>query len=482
MLFTPLVIFLLQAALSLALPIINRQLDEVIRSPVKTRQDGGSQPKKVFAHMMVGNVYSYTVEDWKEDILLAHGASIDAFALNVGSDSWQPSRVADAYEAAKQLHQEDPSVDFKLFLSFDMAVLPGNSPKDAELLRKYITDFYDHPQQFKYQGKSFASTFAGQDSTFGAGSAEEGWKREFRNKLPPIHFVPAFFTDPNRMAAFEATNGYFDWDGGWPVAATKNPNRSGLIAGIIDSVKETLGSIDPDKRFIDALIATPEPKTYMACASPWFYTHYGPDTFNKNWVFKSDSHLYAKRWETLIENRDSVDLVEIVTWNDFGESSYIGKIKGDQPNSQAWVNGFSHLAWLDQTEYYAKAFKTGTFPEIDKDQLFITARPHPKNADAPDPVGKPDGFDLMEDNMYTLVFAKAPAKVTLSTSDSNKKSFQVEAGVTKLEIPLVVGGHIKATLTRDGDPPLEVVGEGFEYTNNPETYNYNAFVAGAKSS
>lgn len=36
------------------------------------------------------------------------------------------------------------------------------------------------------------------------------------------------------------------------------------------------------------------------------------------------------------------DILEIVTWNDFGESHYIGPIHGAQPNSEAWVDGFDH--------------------------------------------------------------------------------------------------------------------------------------------
>ena len=55
-----------------------------------------------------------------------------------------------------------------------------------------------------------------------------------------------------------------------------------------------------------------------------------------------DYQGYNSRWETLIANRDSVDIVEIVTWNDYGESHYIGPIHGAQPNSQAWVDGFDH--------------------------------------------------------------------------------------------------------------------------------------------
>lgn len=40
------------------------------------------------------------------------------------------------------------------------------------------------------------------------------------------------------------------------------------------------------------------------------------------------------------------DMVEIITWNDYGESHYIGPIKGAQPMSNAWVDGFDHTGTL----------------------------------------------------------------------------------------------------------------------------------------
>ena len=52
--------------------------------------------KYVVAHHMVGNTYPYTLSDWADDIAQAHAAGIDGFALNMGSDEWQPARVADA--------------------------------------------------------------------------------------------------------------------------------------------------------------------------------------------------------------------------------------------------------------------------------------------------------------------------------------------------------------------------------------------------
>jgi len=45
---------------------------------------------------MVGNTFPYKPQDWADDIALAHASGIDGFALNMGTDDWQPARVADA--------------------------------------------------------------------------------------------------------------------------------------------------------------------------------------------------------------------------------------------------------------------------------------------------------------------------------------------------------------------------------------------------
>ena len=130
-------------------------------------------------------------------------------------------------------------------------------------------------------------------------------------------------------------------------------------------------------------------------------------------IFLSDQHLYSKRWESLVETRDTIDVVQVLTWNDYGESHYVGPIKGSQPNSQAWTDGMNHTgvyffvlfrktmqlniikAWLGLTQYYATAFKTGSYPTIEKDQIYMWSRPHSSSAQAPDPVGQPDNFQLV---------------------------------------------------------------------------------------
>jgi glucan endo-1,3-alpha-glucosidase len=72
-----------------------------------------SNPKYVWAHQIIGNTYPYTYNTWVSDITLAKQSGIDGFVLNLGRDSWQPARVADAYRAAEEQ-------GFKMMLSFDM--------------------------------------------------------------------------------------------------------------------------------------------------------------------------------------------------------------------------------------------------------------------------------------------------------------------------------------------------------------------------
>lgn len=64
---------------------------------------------------MVGNTAPYTLDDWKTDIELASANGIDAFALNIGMDSYMEQQVKNAYDAAAA-----SNTGFKLFISFDM--------------------------------------------------------------------------------------------------------------------------------------------------------------------------------------------------------------------------------------------------------------------------------------------------------------------------------------------------------------------------
>ncbi|KAG6890649.1 hypothetical protein C0995_006625 [Termitomyces sp. Mi166 len=445
---------------------------------------------------MVGNTYPYTLEDWSDDIILAHGSGIDGFALNMGRDEWQPDRVSDVS-------------------------MPCETSADAQTLRNLVLKFIPHPNYMQVNCQSLVSTFAGESCTFGRESASDGWNSEFvghPDLQGKIRFVPSFFIDPSTFGSFSSVmDGDFNWNSGWPIQVTTDfvrklvsntPVKNALsllatassnkIVSAVDlslslvqnALGQIIGSPESDVRHVQNLAALSgsissrdamSKPTYMAAVSPWFFTHYGADLYNKNFIYYSDQHLYSKRWESLIANRDQVDIVQILTWNDYGESHYIGPIKGAQPNSQAWVDGMDHTGWLDLTCYYATAFKTGSFPSIEKDEIFMWSRTHPTHATAPDPVGQPTNFELFEDVVWAVVMVTAPSTVVLSTSSQNSKIFHVPAGLTKLSIPISAGDGMKGIILRDGITTVALDPSNFTFEKNPEVYNFNAFVASASA-
>ncbi|KZS88511.1 hypothetical protein SISNIDRAFT_490103 [Sistotremastrum niveocremeum HHB9708] len=448
-----------------------------VSSSTSSAAPTATNTKYVFAHHMVGNTYPYTVANWKADIQQAYASGIDGFALNMGVDSWQPARVADAYTAAQQ-----SGSPFYLFISFDMTSLSCASPADGANLRSFITTYANHPNQFKYSTfgtpKPFASTFSGENCQFGQGSYQNGWQTQFYNPLvanggPGVYFVPSFFVDPSTLGSQTFTNGSFAWNAGWPIQLTANSLSSNTDSARA-SLATQVGDLSQDQAYFQTLSGTG--KSYLAAVSPWFFTHYSPQTYNKNWIYLADDHLYARRWESIMSARSQIPFVEIITWNDYGESHYVGPIEGAQPNSQAWVNGFDHQGWLVLTKYYAQAFKTGSYPAVTKDQAIIWARPHPRDATSGDSVARPTSYQLVTDAFWAVVLCSAPSTVTLSTSSTTSQTFQVPAGLSKLNMTLIAGNTMRAVITRGGVTVADTGANSFSFNPNPPSYNFNAYV------
>lgn len=57
----------------------------------------------------------------------------------------------------------------------------------------------------------------------------------------------------------------------------------------------------------------------------------------------------------------------------------------------------------------------------------------------------------------------------------------VPAGLTQLSLPLSAGDTMSATLSRNGQTIITLKPQNFTFNGQPQTYNYNAFVAMAKS-
>ncbi|KAJ9093587.1 hypothetical protein QFC20_007097 [Naganishia adeliensis] len=405
-----------------------------------------SREKKVWAHHIVGNTYPYTKDDWRRDIQLAQASGIDGFALNFGLDYWQPARIADAYAVAAELGST-----FKLFLSPDMDVIECVSANNLGLIQNYISSYSNHSAAARYGGKTLLSSFAGQNCRFGQSSMNAGWQLAMGGHRDSTYFIPAWTQDPSQFGGYDM-DGFVNWDAGWP----KSTGDIDLTAD-----KAAMSAIGSSRRLV-------------AAVSPIFFTHFSW----KNWLYRSDDFMMSQKLEQLLCIRNQLDQIEIISWNDYGEAHYVRDIGGDQPpESKLYTLGIPHTDILPLIKYYATAWKTGAYPKITKDQVFVMARPHPAMATATgDSIGAPTGRDRTQDNFYAQVHLTAPAVVYLKT-DSQSTTFNGVAGVNRFEAPLEIGSGVEVLVGRNGQSVASVAIPDYTFTANPARYNFNYYIA-----
>ncbi|MFG2328032.1 glycoside hydrolase family 71 protein [Streptomyces sp. NPDC048604] len=144
-------------------------------------------------------------------------------------------------------------------------------------------------------------------------------------------------------------------------------------------------------------------------------------------------------WGEAIDN--GADWVQLTTWNDYSEGTHF---------APSVHNGH---AYLDLTSYYLTRFKTGDWPRIERDTLYLTSRV--QFAAARPPAGAQskvieprDGSAAPRDTVEVLGFLTAPATVRTFTG-GEKASHEAPAGVSARLLPLR-SGTSGATVVRDG--------------------------------
>ena len=111
--------------------------------------------------------------------------------------------------------------------------------------------------------------------------------------------------------------------------------------------------------------------------SPWFYTNLP----GKNWLWRGDD-LWHERWQQVIDIKPT--LVEILTWNDYGESHYVGPLPPAEIANQSMPAGswyadyMPHDAWLNDLPYYIAQYKGQPMP--DQSHVTIWYRLNPAGA------------------------------------------------------------------------------------------------------
>ncbi|RDW92917.1 uncharacterized protein DSM5745_00239 [Aspergillus mulundensis] len=430
---------------------------------------GHASAGAVFAHFMVGNANNYTLADWQTDIRLAVEAKLDAFALNIayGDDS-----IADSVSLAFQAAQGS---GLSLFFSFDYAGGTGPWPKDVVI--SYGTQYFNNAAYYKYNGQPFVSTFEG------PGQAAD-WTEI---KLTTGCFFVPDWSSLGAKAALEAgggdvVDGLFNW-AAWPWGT-----RS------IDTYTD--GSY---YNYMDKNISSPDPGTglpYMMAVSPWFYTNL--PGYNKNWCWKGDD-LWYERWMEVIYTLP--EFVEIISWNDYGESHYIGPLYeyayeapmgiGKAPIN--YVQGMPHDGWRKFLPWVIESYKNG-MPSITQEGLVGWYRTSPgQSCGTGDTTGNTasqlqvefEPYEVMEDKIFYTALLASDATVTVSiggAAQTGSWTWTPDGGIGLYHgsVPFNGVGDVVITLSRGGAVIAEISG-GPAISNTCTTglSNWNAWVGEA---
>ncbi|KAJ5949348.1 hypothetical protein N7454_000932 [Penicillium verhagenii] len=412
----------------------------------------------VFAHFMIGIVSDRSSSSaFDDDMQRAKSLGIDAFALNIGVDSYTDQQLELAYESAA-------NNDMKVFISFDFNW--WNIGQASQIGQK-IAQYASKPAQLMVDDKVFVSSFSGDGLNVAALRAAAG---------RPIFFAPNFH--PSYGTDISPVDGLLNWMA-WPNNGKNKAPDPGSNVSVADG----------DSVYVNALGG----KAYVAPVSPWFSTHFGPEvSYSKNWVFPSDL-LWYNRWNQVLNLGPR--FIEIVTWNDYGESHYIGPLKSPHTDDGAsrWVNDMPHDGWLEISKPFIAAFKNGASSPnqyITADQLVYWYRPAPRstNCDATDTcmvpanngsgnyfIGRPDGWQSMQDSVFVVTLLQSPASVQVNSGGSVYQ-YNAPAGAYAQAVPMNVG--VQAfSVSRNGQSILS--GTSLKPIINGcvcGLYNFNAYV------
>jgi glycosyl hydrolase family 71 len=303
---------------------------------------------------------------------------------------------------------------FKIMVMPDISALQGNSSAVVQI----IASVANSPTAYRLSDGRLVS------SAFDAGLNSAAWWTSVLSQLNAkginVAFVPVFLSWQGSVEAFAPISyGIGDW--GTATAAS---------AGVMQA--------DPD------VIHSAYGKIFMMPIDP---QQYRPKNF-AYWE-AGNSAAFRNAWMSAI-NGDS-DWVQLVTWNDFSESSQIS------PYTDATLRGDIGTGYYDMNAFYAAWFLTGQQPTITHDVLYYFYRREPGNAAGPAQSQLDTNVTGTAENDIELVaFLTAPGtlKITIGGTTYTQSA---PAGITSFKIPAQPGVPL-FTLSRSGTDVFSFVG------------------------
>lgn len=350
----------------------------------------------------------YKLANLRTEVRQAKAAGIDGFTLNImGASGSNWDAGVNLMKAARDVG------DFTVVPNVDANGALATLTPDAAAAK--LAELYAYSSAERVDGEYLLSSFYAEKK----GAA---WWDQTITSLETTHKVPVKFmavflnsSDTNMKAFAPFSHGFSNWG----VRSARSVNNMPNFAAKAHALGRTW--MEP-VAFQDA-----RPKSL-------------------NFAEASNTETGRATWSKAI--RDGADFVQMVTWNDYSESSSI---------APSMAHG---SVFLDISSYYASWFKRGAAPATTEDHVYVTHRIHRSSV-----LGTTLGIQAWANTLggsttstrntvEGLVFLKQPATLRL-TSGGNGDSFSLPAGTSAVTIPLQDGG-VRATLVRDGATVMDL--------------------------
>lgn len=373
----------------------------------KFRGNGGFIRERPEGRAVI-RVTEWQVQDLSTEIRMAADLGLDGFAYDIlATDTTYRTRMTQMLRAAAST-----DTGFKILLMPDMTSEFATKPQNLMPYLKELATGVDNSALYRLaDGRLVVSPFLAQNQT------ANWWKTTIIDPLAAdgiqIALLPLFLDWKSQATSFKNISyGMSDWGAREPVNALKmQPWKSESLA------------------FTNIWMGTVG------------FSDVRPNAFS--YVETEASRGARSAWTAAIAGGS--DWVQLVSWNDYSESSEM------QPSSGIQANAYKLNA------YYLTWFKTGTAPTIVRDQLLYMHRTHPIGA-APDLTQQTKTFTRAYgasgiDKIELVGFLKEPGTLSI-TIDGITTSVDVGAGLQVITAPLRLGTP-NFTLRRGGITVLD---------------------------
>jgi glucan endo-1,3-alpha-glucosidase len=280
----------------------------------------------------------------------------------------------------------------------------------------------------------------------------------------PIFFIPHFFSSP-----VQELPGYVE-------AQSILQKYGNLLDGLFLFVAAGLPTQLAHCNSNYTLAVHSVQKVFMASVSPHYWGCAQP-SLGRRYFENDGGEGIVLQWRSIIANQP--DWVEIVTWNDWNESTYVCPI--DDPGlffvGAQTPRRYCHAGYFELSKHYISWYKNGVEPKIAQDRLFCFYRAHPKATIASNTNDIPVTWFIgdVQDNVYASVFLTAPADLEI-VSGNTATTNSLPLGLHHLRSAFSPGRQI-FTLRRNGVAVASVRGVDIK----SDIANYDFFPFGASS-